>query len=283
MQTVQEAAAAANRASTYSLANDESEYRRLVSQARIWEPATRRALDAAGLAAGASALDVGCGPGEVMRLMAERVGASGRVLGVDLNAALGEYAVAQLNRAAPAVCRFVRADINQPATLPAGSFDLVFARFLLFHMRQPVDVLRRLWQLVAPGGALLVMDYDMTAIRPVPAPEAAAAMVRATAVMKATFERVGCGIDIGARLPLLFEEAGIGRPDGHDVSGLLAPATDTVAMLGAVLDSLRVATVGAGLIGADDWQSLRRDLADAGNGDWMGRWPDMVAAWKRRS
>ena len=42
-------------------------------QARAWRPATEALLDHVGLAPGGSCLDVGCGPGETMRLMAERI------------------------------------------------------------------------------------------------------------------------------------------------------------------------------------------------------------------
>jgi len=38
---------------------------------------------AAGIAPGARMADVGCGPGAVLRLLAERVGAEGRAIGID--------------------------------------------------------------------------------------------------------------------------------------------------------------------------------------------------------
>src|ERR1700733_12007514 len=74
----------------------EEEERRRV-QARVWEVATWRLLDQVGLGPGASCLDAGCGPGETMRAMAERVGPTGRVLGVDADAALGELTLAMLH------------------------------------------------------------------------------------------------------------------------------------------------------------------------------------------
>src|SRR5918912_2648065 len=88
----------------YALARTPEEYERLRAQARIWEPVTARLLDRIGLAPGARCLDAGCGPGETMRLMAERVGASGRVLGVDVDAALGAHAFATLHAAGHAQC-----------------------------------------------------------------------------------------------------------------------------------------------------------------------------------
>jgi ubiquinone/menaquinone biosynthesis C-methylase UbiE len=59
------------------------EYQRLRRQAKVWEPATMRVLREAGLRKGMSCLDVGCGPGEVMRLMGELVGHIGEPDGTD--------------------------------------------------------------------------------------------------------------------------------------------------------------------------------------------------------
>src|SRR5882724_15170 len=85
------------RQGSYALGRTAPEYEQLRTQARAWEPATGRLLDLVGLGAGASCLDAGCGPGETMRLMAERVGPDGRVLGVDVDAPLGAAALVALH------------------------------------------------------------------------------------------------------------------------------------------------------------------------------------------
>jgi ubiquinone/menaquinone biosynthesis C-methylase UbiE len=59
------------------------EYQRLIRQAGVWGPATARVLGQAGVGPGMHCLDVGSGPGEVMRLLAELVGPSGQVTGLD--------------------------------------------------------------------------------------------------------------------------------------------------------------------------------------------------------
>ncbi|MGH6749461.1 MAG: hypothetical protein ACRECI_09120, partial [Methyloceanibacter sp.] len=58
----------------YVHTRDAAEYQRLRDQARLWQRATEHVLDAVGLAAGMNVLDVGSGPGAVMRLMGDRVG-----------------------------------------------------------------------------------------------------------------------------------------------------------------------------------------------------------------
>ena len=58
----------------YALGRTSREHERLRAQARVWEAATGRLLDQAGLAPGTSCLDAGCGPGETMRVLAQRTG-----------------------------------------------------------------------------------------------------------------------------------------------------------------------------------------------------------------
>ena len=88
----------------YVLNRDATEYERLRAQARAWEPATSRLFDQVALGPGARCLDAGCGPGLTMRLMAERVGPSGHVTGVDVDAGVGDEALRppHVRRDAPA-------------------------------------------------------------------------------------------------------------------------------------------------------------------------------------
>src|SRR5205814_68472 len=91
--TPMSATEAEQRHDRYTLGHSPQEYERLRAQARVWEAATGRLLDQVGLAPGARCLDAGCGPGETMRLMAQRTGPAGHVLGVDSDSALGAAAV----------------------------------------------------------------------------------------------------------------------------------------------------------------------------------------------
>src|SRR5258707_14882516 len=83
----------------YVLGRTPEEHERLRRQARVWQDATTTLLDRVSPAPGARCLDVGCGPGETMRLMAERVGPAGRVVGLDTDAELGRAAVDMLRAA----------------------------------------------------------------------------------------------------------------------------------------------------------------------------------------
>ena len=63
-----------SKGSNYVMGRTSEEYERLRRQSKILAAITRSVLDRAGLTSGMRCLDVGCGAGEVMRLMAEMVG-----------------------------------------------------------------------------------------------------------------------------------------------------------------------------------------------------------------
>src|SRR5262245_41545505 len=104
----------------YSLARTQEEYERLRAQAQVWESATGRLLDRVALAAGSRCLDAGCGPGETMRLMAQRVGPSGRVVGIDADARLGGQALRMLHDAGHRQCEFVQVDLTGDEVIPGA-------------------------------------------------------------------------------------------------------------------------------------------------------------------
>ena len=62
------------------------EIERLNIQAAAMAPDTEVMLDRIGVREGWSCLDIGCGPRGITDLLSRRVGASGRVVGLDMNA-----------------------------------------------------------------------------------------------------------------------------------------------------------------------------------------------------
>jgi ubiquinone/menaquinone biosynthesis C-methylase UbiE len=265
----------------YALGRTAEEYERLRAQARVWEAATCRLLDQVELAPGARCLDAGCGPGETMRLMAQRVGPAGHVCGIDVDRELGAQALAALRTAGHHQCSFEPADVLHAEHIPGSPFDLVFARLLLFHLADPVAALRRLWDWVAPGGHLVVQDYDLRTADVEPALDT---MQEFNRVVPAAFTGAGCDIHIGHRLPLLFTHAGIGAPDGTDVAGRLEPLATASAMLAAVYRSLLPVALSLGLTteqrAAEWFAQLERDTAE--HAQHAALWPLLIGAWKRK-
>ncbi len=116
---------------------------------------------------GLDLLDVGCGPGNLTRDLAQRV-APGRVVGLD---------------ASPDVISAARADADGDAEADSGatavefrvgdiyaldledaSFDVVHAHQVLQHLSDPVAALRELRRVARPDGVVAVRDSDYAAM-----------------------------------------------------------------------------------------------------------------------
>jgi ubiquinone/menaquinone biosynthesis C-methylase UbiE len=266
----------------YALARTPEEYERLRVQSRAWEAATSRLLDQVGLAAGASCLDAGCGPGETMRLMAQRVGPAGWVVGVDVDAPLGAEAITMLHSAGHHQCRFVALDLTADEAVPGAPYDLVYARLLLYHLPQRVSVLRRLWDAVAVGGYLLIQEYDLRSIGVLPTLDSVEELRR---VLTEAFTAAGCDVQIGARLPELFAQAGIGAPDGTDVSGHLEPLAEAQPMFSAAYTSVLPTAIAHDITTEQRAAATLSEIAsDAGRfPDRPALWPLLVGAWKHKT
>jgi SAM-dependent methyltransferase len=269
------------RTGSYALGHTPQEYERLRAQARIWEVATGRILDQVSLPEGASCLDAGCGPGETMRILAQRVGAAGRVLGVDADASIGDLAVEMLHGSGHRHCAFHAHDLTSDEPVPGAPFDLVYARLLLFHVPQRIAVLERLWDAVAPGGHLVIQDYDLRTASVLPD---LASFDEVGRVIFGAFGAAGADISVGARLTRLFEQAGVGAPDGTDVTGRIEPLGTGSAMFASVFRSLLPVALAHGITteeaAAATLTAFGQDAAQFAGSPMT--WPLMIGAWKRK-
>jgi 2-polyprenyl-3-methyl-5-hydroxy-6-metoxy-1,4-benzoquinol methylase len=123
---------------------EEFERRRLALLTRVSDPITFRRLTDLGIRQGWRCLDVGAGDGSVARWLAECVGPEGHVVATDLNTRfLDGHHLPNLE---------VRQHNLIEDGLEAAHYDLVHCRFVLQHLPDPAEGLRRLLNAVRPGG-----------------------------------------------------------------------------------------------------------------------------------
>ncbi|SHN42208.1 methyltransferase domain-containing protein [Cryptosporangium aurantiacum] len=268
-------------AERYSLGHTPQEYERLRAQARGWEAATDRLFDRIGVAEGARCLDAGCGPGETMLLLARRVGPTGRVVGLDIDPALGDLTRTMLSEAGHGQCTVQTHDLSADEPVPGGPYDLVYARLLLFHLPERVAVLRRLWEAVAPGGHLVVQEYD---VGPVCVRPSLDSVEEITRVIIESFTAAGADPRIGAGLPDLLARAGIDAPDGTDVVGRLETLERSRIMVEQTYRSLLPVALAHGVTteeaATDTLAALDRDVAAHPERPLL--WPLLLGVWKSR-
>ena len=100
-------------------------------------PVTALLVERAAPARGEWVLDVGCGTGALTSRLAELVGREGRVVGVDISAAM----LGAARRAVPPGVELLHADA-QDHMFPQAAFDLVVSRFGVMFFAEPVLAFR---------------------------------------------------------------------------------------------------------------------------------------------
>ena len=108
---------------------------RLRVLARVMRPTTLPLLERAGVTAGLRCLDVGCGGGDVTFDLASLVGITGSVVGVDVDATKIELARGDAQQAEVPNVEFRVANLTDG--LGEDEYDVVYARFVLTHLRRP--------------------------------------------------------------------------------------------------------------------------------------------------
>jgi ubiquinone/menaquinone biosynthesis C-methylase UbiE len=118
-----------------------------------------RALDLASLRPGESILDIGCGTGTLAIAAKRRVGAAGRVYGVDASPEMLARAGKKAHKAGAEVV--FQNGIVEALPFPDGHFDAVLSTLMLHHLgrkarQQCVYEVRRV---LKPGGRVLAVDF----------------------------------------------------------------------------------------------------------------------------
>jgi len=192
-------------AQTYAIRGGESGRERLRVLSHVFQGGTLNLLDKVGLRPGMTCMDVGCGGGDVSRELSRRVGAGGRVLGLDMDTAQLEIVRAEASAQNIANIDYRLADVNHPPR-EIGLFDLVYTRFLLCHLTEPAKVLSWMASCLKPGAILAIEDCDFTGhfcYPPLPAFE------RYVALCGEVMRRRGGDPHIGLKLPQMLTHHGL--------------------------------------------------------------------------
>jgi len=240
---------------------------------------TQRVFAEAGIRSGMRVVDLGSGAGDVCMLLAEMVGPSGAVIGIDLDQ---EATLHAQNRAAAAGIgniEFVHSDFEHYA--PAAPVDAIVGRLVLMYQADPGAALGVLVKHLRPGGVVAFIEpWFQTPAGP------ESTMKTGITILVETLRRSGAHVDLGPRLHRVFQAAGLPLPnmrfeaimDPRDDSSIYQYVADT-------LENLLPKAIQYGIPGAAELNvasipaGIRRELSAVGYA--MVTTP-VVCAWGRK-
>jgi SAM-dependent methyltransferase len=258
----------------YLLAGQPSELERLQLQSLVWEPTGRQLLSNLADGSGGRALDIGCGALGWLRILAEWVGPSGRVVGTDIDRGPLDATRSFLDAEGISNVEVVVDDLFE-SKLEPRSFDLVHARYQIAPLgrgREQVAAHRRL---LKPGGTLVLEEWDLASWHFNPAAPSAERLIELVAEIFA-----GMGGEAGRGLPELFREVGVEEPgiDAHVIAlepghpYLRLPLQFSVALESRLLETLS----------EDELVSLRREAeSELAEPDRWGTTFTLIQSWGR--
>lgn len=263
----------------YALGRTQQEYARLARQSALIEPMTRRTFADAGIAAGMRILDLGSGAGDVCILLADMVGPSGSVIGLDLDPNVVAHARERVSAAGFRNITFAQCDFS--AYAPEKPLDAIVGRFVLMYQADPAVPLAALAKHLKRGGIVAFLEPWF-----MPMPPSETVLGRVGRCVVETLRRSGAHLDLGGRLHTVFTSAGLPLPrmrfeavmDGAPDSPVFQYIADTYA-------SLLPKAIEFGVPTAEDVCSVdelpRRIAADIKPLGYAAFVAPMVSAWCR--
>lgn len=259
---------------SYPIERRAGEIERLHVQAAAMAPDCAVMLDRIGVAAGWRCLDLGCGPGGITALLSERVGPTGRVVGLDADEVFLEHA----RRTAATNVVFVAGDAYRTG-LPDRAFDLVHTRFLASTAGKPEALLTEAMRLTRPGGIVAMQEPDMTTLICHP-PHPAWDRLRAALV--GAFASVDADINLARSLYMLVRRAGLGDVQYRPFLIGVRAGDPMVDYLPSTVQSLAGTIVGRGLLSEAELATALADCrAHLRNGDVSFTMYTVAQVWGR--
>lgn len=247
----------------------EGERGRLAALEELFDPGTIRHLAALGVGPGWRCLEVGAGAGSVARWLCRRVGEGGRVVATDVKTGFlddlaGEFTCAEV------LCHDVVAD-----DLEEDAFDLIHARLLLEHLPDRDLALKRLVRALAPGGVVMLEDFDWGSLAARPGP-GAKVFEKVCSALRELMEANGYTPWFGRHLPAVLAEAGLERVGAEGRSMVGVPGTAASVWWPLNFESVRDGLLARGAVTEAELDEMVV-LCETRGFTWQ--YPLLVAAW----
>jgi len=187
----------------YILGTDPLELHRLGFQHQVWVSESLQGWKQAQFSYGQTILDLGCGPGFATIELAYLVGPEGRVIAVDKSEQYLQHLAKLAYQHGLKNIEIIHSTVEE-LELEDESIDRIYHRWVLSWMNGIDAIVEKLCNSLNTGGRIVSHEYfDWATLQIVPAIPEWKEVV--DSILK-SFNAVGGDIDIGRKLPSLFEK-----------------------------------------------------------------------------
>ena len=237
----------------YPLESGQDEIARLRVQAESLAGETAVMLDRIGLDKGTSCLDLGCGAGGIVDLLAARTGPGGRVVGIDADHDSLAAARTWARQMGLENVSFEHSSLFEPGP---EAFNFVHLHYVITNISRHHEVIAAALARLKPGGVLAIQEADGDGIAAYPSH---AAFECLKALLLEVFTKVGADPYAGRQVYGLLQDAGLedldfractARARSHDALADYLPQTlislrPVIARLGLMPEDELDATIAA--------------------------------------
>lgn len=247
----------------YVLGTHDEEIDRLGLQHRVWRPKASDAWQRAGFSVEQTLLDVGCGPGYATLDLAEIVGRTGKVIGVDRSRRFLDHLESQLELRGISHVETVELDLDDESLaerLPRD-MDGAWCRWVFAFVQNPKALLSRVAGALRRGGTMVIHEYfDYSTWRLIPPSAAQELFVRK--VME-TWRATGGEVEIGTAIPQWLGELGFSIKSARPLIEIAGPSDYFWQWPRAFVDVGVERMRELGSLSEDEASQVRRALDDA--------------------
>ena len=249
----------------YALGTGDAEIVRLGIQHKLWSGDAFAAWERAGIRAGQTVLDIGCGPGYTTADLAGLVTASGRVVAIDESARFIEHLKERPKSLGGATIDARVGDVQQ-LDLPPDTFDAAYQRWVLCFVKDPESVVRGVARALAPCGVFVSQDYSY--YEGVQLAPPSKAFRRFMTVVAEAWRGHGGDTEISLRLPMWMETYGLTPVEVSPLHRVARPGSQLWTWPTIFIDTYAPKLVEEGRLTSeehralvDDWKARTNDPA----------------------
>ncbi|MFQ5544182.1 MAG: class I SAM-dependent methyltransferase [Nitrospiria bacterium] len=209
--------------------NTDHELKRLKLIETAFDEQSKQLIKHCGISEGMQCLEIGPGAGGILRWMGSQVGKSGLVFGVDKD-------IKHLSDLKDDPYKILEGNIAELNT--HHRFDIIHVRYVLIHNKEAIEILKKIFALLKPGGYAIIEEPDFGLAMDITG-FGESAQNKVNQAICALYEQMGLNPAYGSHLPSQCRNIGFSLEKVEAVSHICNGGSSVAELMGISINVLR--------------------------------------------